>query len=123
MRHRRIAKHAHDVQQRVGVAERRDVEQRLRAAFAPADTAMSANSTVAGTCLRGIEQRGQRVEPLVGHARDADVGFGLAARAGASRRWSAVGRARSCRRRESNESCAKHRLERGQLPLSQICTS
>ena len=34
MRHRRIAKHPDDVQQRVGVAERRDVEQRLRARLA-----------------------------------------------------------------------------------------
>ena len=33
MRHRWIAEHAHDVEQRVGVAERRDVEERGGAVF------------------------------------------------------------------------------------------
>ena len=56
MRHRGIAEHPDDVQQRVGVAERRDVEQRLRARLAPVDApAMSANSTVAGTCFLGLK--------------------------------------------------------------------
>ena len=54
VRHRGIAEHPDDVQERVGVAERRDVEQRLRARPARDGPAMSANSTVAGTRLRGL---------------------------------------------------------------------
>ena len=54
MRHRRIAEHAHDVQQRVGVAEGATSSSACAPVCAPPAPAISANSTVAGTCLRGL---------------------------------------------------------------------
>ena len=55
VRHRRIAEHAHDVEQRVGVAERGDVEQGGGAGLSAAAPPMSANSTVAGVCFFGLK--------------------------------------------------------------------
>ena len=82
-----IAEHPHDVQQRVGVAERRDVEQRLRARLRPAGGAGDVGELHRrGHALARVEQRRQPVEPLVGDARDADVRVGLAAGRGASLR-------------------------------------
>ena len=69
MRHRRIAEHADDVQQRVGVAERRDVEERLRAGLRAADAGDVGEFDRGRHVLARIEERREPVEPLVGHAR------------------------------------------------------
>ena len=105
VRHRGIAKHADDVQQRVGVAERRDVEQRLRAGLRAADAGDVGELDRRRHVLARVEQRGQPIEPLVGHPRDADVRFRLARAAEALRgRWSAAERARSFPTTESRSS-------------------
>ena len=97
------------MEQRVGVPERRDVEKRLRAGLRAAEPAMSANSTVAGTCLRGLKSRRQPIEPLVGHPGHPDVRVGLAAAgwgvADAGEQLKESGLAGG---READESCAKH---------------
>ena len=85
VRHRRIAKHAHDVEQRVGVAERRDVEQRRGAGLAGGGAAHVGEFDRRGRVFLRIEERGELVEARIGHARDADVGVLLPAGRGASR--------------------------------------
>ena len=85
MRNRGIAEHADDVEQRVGVAERRDVEQRLRAGLRAADAGDVGELHRRRHVLARVEERRQPIEPLVGHARDADVRVGLAAARAAPR--------------------------------------
>ena len=76
---------------------------------APPVPATSANSTVAGTCLRGLKSALRRSRPLVGHARDADVRFRLAARARRlARARQQLKERRLARRRESKETCSEH---------------
>ena len=120
MRHRRIAEHPHDVQQCVGVAERRDVEQRLRAGLRAAGAGDVGEFHRRRHALARVEQRREPVEPLVGHARDADVRFRLAARA---RRFARAGQQLEeggfARRGKADQSCTEHVRLR---PLSQICT-
>ena len=71
-----------------------------------------------GHVLLRVEQRGQLVEALVGHARHADVRVGLPAGArrvaGAGQQLKERGLAR---RRKPNESCAQH------TDLTESCTS
>ena len=78
-----IAEHADDVEQRVGVAERRDVEQGGGAASSPpAAPPMSANSTVAGVCFFGLEERGERSRRSSGTRETPDVRVLLPGRPG-----------------------------------------
>ena len=70
-----IAKHANDVQQRVGVAERCDVEKGRRADLRAADAGDVRELDRRRHMLARIEERRQPVEPLIGHARDADIRF------------------------------------------------
>ena len=78
MRHRGIAKRAHDVQQRVRVAIRHDVDERLRVAAARGHVRELHRGRHA---LLRLKHRRQLIEPVVGHARHADVGLGFAVRA------------------------------------------
>ena len=79
---------------------------------APPTPAMSANSTVAGTCLRGLKIAVSLSSRSSGTRDDADVRVRLAGLARARR----LARARQqleerglARRGESDEACAKHR--------------
>ena len=80
MRNRGIAEHADDVEQRVRVAERRDVEQRLGAGAGAGGAGHVGELDRRRHALAGIEERGEPVEALVRDARDADVRVRLAAR-------------------------------------------
>jgi hypothetical protein len=96
----RIPEQADDVQQRVGVAERRDVEQRLRPGLATRHARDIGELDRGRHVLARIEERRQAIEPIVRHARHTDVRLGPAGPAPAPRgRWSAAGRAPSCRRK------------------------
>ena len=108
MRHRGIAERAHDVQRarpRCETARRRAVPWRPSGVR----PAMSANSTVAGTCLRGLKSAVKPIEPLVGDARDADVGLALPPGA---RRFARAGQQLKegglAGRREPDETCSQH---------------
>ena len=73
VRHRGIAEQAHDVKERVGVAERGDVEQGRRAGLARGRAAHIGEFDGRGGVLFRVEEGCQAVEPRIGHARDADV--------------------------------------------------
>ena len=79
VRHGGIAKHPHDVQQRVGVPERRQIEHRLRAGLRAARAGNVRELHRRRHVLFRIEECCQTIEPLVGHAGHANVRFGLAA--------------------------------------------
>ena len=78
MRDRLVAKRAHDVHERVGVLVAGDVDERLRAGARRRDDVGELDGR--GHALARVVHRGQRVEPRVGHLRDADVDVALAAR-------------------------------------------
>jgi hypothetical protein len=109
VRHRGIAKHADHVQERVGVAERSDVEQRrgtrLRAGCAAHVGELDGGRHV----LLRVEQRRQAIEAIVGHAGDADVRFLFAAGAGGfAGAGEQLKESSLARRRESNEAGSQH---------------
>jgi hypothetical protein len=79
MRHHRIAKRAHDVQQCVGVAIRHHIEQRH--SFAARGRHVCELHRRGGPLFR-LEHCGQLIEPCVRNARHADVCLGLAVRTG-----------------------------------------
>ncbi len=81
MGHRRIAKHADDVEQRVGVSKRRDIEQSGRADFRAADAGDVGELDGRRYVFARIEERGELIESIVGHTRDADVRLRLTGRA------------------------------------------
>ena len=86
VRHGGVAEHPHDVQQRVGVPEGRQIEHRLRAGLRAARAGNVSELHRRRHVLFRVEERCQTIEPLVGHAGHANVRFGLAGRAaGASR--------------------------------------
>ena len=107
MRHRRVAEGAHDVEQRVGVSIGADVEQGLGVSSAGRHVGKLHGRRYAA--LR-MEERRELVEPVVGNARDADVGFGLAVcpgrLAGAREKLKERG---FSRRGESDQAGSKHR--------------
>jgi len=71
-----VAEQAHDVQQGVGVAERRDVEQVFGAGLRRARHVGKLHGG-RHTAPR-VEERGEPIEAVVGHARDADMRVQLA---------------------------------------------
>ena len=82
VRHRRIAKHAHDVEQRVGVAERRDVEQRGGARLPAAGAAHVGEFDRRRRVFLRIEERGQLVEARSGTRETPTLASCLPAGAG-----------------------------------------
>ena len=70
-------KHADDVEERVGVAERRHIEQRLGARLGASGTGNVGELNGGGDALFRVEQRGELVQAIVRHARHPDTGLGL----------------------------------------------
>ena len=107
---RRIAEHPDHVQQRVGVAERRDVEQRLRAGLRARHAGDVGELHGGRHPLARVEQRGQLIEAFVGHPRHAHVRVRLAASRG---RVADAGQELEERRlaggRKSNQACTQHK--------------
>ena len=82
---RGIAERAHDVQQRVGVRNGATSSERLRARPRAGDAAMSANSTVAGTCFLGLNRAVRRSSRSSGTLETPTLASDFRARRGASR--------------------------------------
>ena len=109
MRHGGIPEHPDDVQERVGVAKRRDVEKSGRAGLRASGAPHVGKFHGGRHVLFRIEQSRQPVQPLVRDPGDPDVRLLLAAGA---RRLSGAGQELEegglSRGRESNEAGAQH---------------
>ncbi len=107
--HRGIAKHAHDMQQRIGVAERREIEQRLGAGLGAAGAGDVGELHRRGHVLARIEERRQAIEAGIGDAGNANVGFRLSpGPRRLARARQQLKERRLARRRESKQACSEH---------------
>ena len=124
------AEHPDHVQQRVGVAKRRDVEQRLGATLRAGHAGDVRELHGGRHPLARVEQRGQLIEPFVRDPGHPTFASALPPRAGLADAGQELEERRLAGRRKSDEACTQHKnksvyrgLHRRPPSLSQICAS